>query len=251
LPVSIEIVSTEPRDRKQLSAISFGVAIMKRVLLLAGLICGGLIGYPRPASASLMDWLQELSGPGPFNGRAWNAMLDVCPERGISDTRFFVSEYDDKQPVRCIFFDKRRFVNIDGDNFGAGRIDVGLWELGGSANVHRAVAIGFGFGRVRFKSQGGEKETWVLTAPRIIVKPAMLFGAAQFWHDHEFWRTLASVVKYYVKNNVIAGRLTGADFGLKAGDANFNFVANDDQVWSRGFIIDLTEPVGFLLRRLQ
>jgi hypothetical protein len=226
---------------------------MKRVLLVAGLVCSVVIGSPRPASASLMDWLQELSGPGPFNGRAWNAMLDVCPGKGEQDTEhFFASENDSKEPAACIFVDKRRFRNADGDNFGAGRIDVGIWELGGSVRVHRAVSIGFGFGRIGFSSQGGEKDTWVLTAPRIVVKPAMLFGSAKFWNDRNpGWLALASIFKYYVKDNVIAGRLTGADFGLKAGDANVNFVVENDHVWSRGFILDLTEPIGLLLRSVQ
>jgi hypothetical protein len=218
---------------------------VKRALLLAGLVCAGLIGAPRPASAGFMDWLQELSGPGPFNGRAWNAMLDVCPQR---EGPLFVNELDVNPLVPCIFIDKRRFANLEGDNFGAGRIDVGIWEVGVSAHVHRAVAIGFGFGRIGFSSEGGEKETLVVTAPRIVVKPAMFFGTDAFWKANEPLRIVASIVKFYVKDNIIQGRLTGADFGLQPGDANFNFEVQDDRVWSRGFILDLTESIGFLLR---
>jgi hypothetical protein len=227
---------------------------MKRVLLLAGLACSVVIGSPRPASASLMDWLQELSGPGPFNGRAWNAMLDVCPPKGAAEDteHFFAREYDLKPSAVCMFFDRRRFESIQEDNFGAGQIDVSLWELGGSAHVHRALTIGFGFGRVRFKSErGGDKDTWVFTAPRIVVNPALVFGTTQFWKDHHVYWTLASVIKFYVKDNIIKGRLTGADFGLKAGEANVNFVVENDRVWSRGFILDLTEPIGLLLRKVH
>lgn len=54
-------------------------------------------------------------------------------------------------------------------------------------------------------------------------------------------KVAANVFKFYIKNNVISGTLTGADFGLSPGDANYNFAATHDRVWSSGFVLDFTE----------
>ena len=166
---------------------------MKRFLIVAVLACGGLMASPVPASASLMDWLQELSGPGPFNAKVINLIVDVCPtghkyrDEKRTELDMFASDYDEPnwdKPRICVFIDHRRLKNDGaGDNFGAGTIDVQTFEFGASARLHRSVSIGFGLGRIGFKSQnGGEPAKLLVTAPRIVLKPALIFGGYEFWN---------------------------------------------------------------------
>ena len=224
---------------------------MKRAAVVAALVCVGSIAFPARASASLMDWLQELSGPGPFNAKGMNIMLDVCPtgHRLNADNKLdiFASEYESRpadKPRICFFLDNRRFQNEgSGDNFGAGQIDVHALELGASAHLHRSVSIGFGVGWIGFnaKDKGAETTKFLVTAPRVVFKPALIFGSDSFWEDKKALRTAASIIKFYIRNNIISGTLTGADFGLKPGDANVTFAVKHDRVWSTGFLLDFTE----------
>jgi hypothetical protein len=202
-----------------------------------------------------MDWLQELSGPGPFNAKVVNLIVDACPSAQFlaksGDTRgpnLFASDYDQpadsKKPPVCLFIDNRRFQN-DGssDNFGAGDIDVHAFEIGGSVRVHRAISVGLGVGRISFKSgNGSEAARFLVTAPRVVLKPALLFGSEEFWRlKSTRVKTLAGMIKFYVRNNIISGKLTGADFGLAPGAENYNFAVSHDRVWSSGFVLDLSE----------
>ena len=223
---------------------------MKRFVIVAVLACGGLVASPVPASASLMDWLQELSGPGPFNATNINWIVDVCPSKFSAETssnrNIFASAYS--KPQVCFFFDHRRLKNDGaGDNFGAGTIDVQTFEFGVSAQLHRSVSIGFGLGRIGFKSdRGAQPAKLLVTAPRIVVKPALIFKDDGFWNSHRSWRTAASILNFYIKNNIISGKLTGADFGLSSGEANGNFAVSHDRVWSSGFVLDFTEVLALV-----
>src|SRR4051812_18290941 len=107
---------------------------MKRLLVIAALAFSGVVASPAQASASLMDWLQELSGPGPFNAKNLNVIVDLCPSRQFlaksGDARNlgpFANDYDKPadaaRPLVCLFIDNRWFQNDGaGDNFGAGRV---------------------------------------------------------------------------------------------------------------------------------
>jgi hypothetical protein len=223
---------------------------MKRFVIVGVLACGGLVASPVPASASLMDWLQELSGPGPFNATNINWIVDVCPSKFSEETssgrNIFASAY--KRPKFCFFFDHRRLKNDEvGDNFGAGTINVQTFEFGVSAQLHRSLSVGFGLGRIGFKSERDAQPARLLvTIPRIVVKPALIFGDNGFWNDHESLRTVASILNFYIKNNIISGKLTGADFGLSSGEANGNFAVSHDRVWSSGFVLDFTEVLALV-----
>jgi hypothetical protein len=230
---------------------------MKRVLLVTALVCGGSMALPARASASLMDWLQELSGPGPFNAKVINVIVDACPtgHRRTSEGALdlFASEFESRgvtdMPRICFFFDNRRFRNDGvGDNFGAGTIDVHATEFGVSARVHRSVSIGFGVGWIGLnaKDRGAETTKFLVTAPRIVFKPALIFANEAFWSNKKTLGTLVSLFKFYIRNNIISGRVTGADLGLRQGDANVNFAVRHDRVWSTGFVLDFSEVLALL-----
>jgi len=225
---------------------------MKRCVLLVMFTCTMSLVSPAPASASLMDWLQELSGPGPFNAKKINVILDICPtsakvRKEADSPKYFASDYDtidSKKPRICGFIDYRSLANDgEGDNFGAGAIDVKTWEFGASARLHRSVSVGFGAGYINFKTQTPQTgvSRFLVTAPRVVFKPALIFGSDDFWKAHKPAQVVAGLFKFYIKNNIISGRLTGANFGLVPGHPNYSFAVRHDRVWSSGFVIDLTD----------
>ena len=81
----------------------------------------------------------------------------------------------------------------------------------------------------------------VLTVPRIVIKPILFFGPPTFWYnvDNKKWLKAASMLKFYVRENMILGEMTAADFAV---DPKVNsFRVMNDRVASIGFIIDVTE----------
>lgn len=215
---------------------------MKRLLPIACLFVAGLIACPQPAEADLWDFLQEWSGPGPFHTRG-NFMIDLCPGPSFDKGRL-ASDFDSRENVKCFFADTRLFVNDLPDNFGNFNVKVSIVEAGAAVRVHRSTEIGFGGGVLRFASRGEEHTRFVLTVPRLVIRPALLYGTPTFWQAQPRGvRLLASVVKFYVKGNVIVGRMQGADFGLTSAEPNFNFDVDNDRVFSTGFIFDVSELV--------
>ena len=219
---------------------------MRRNVPLVSLVLILILGFPRPAKANLWDWIQEWSGPGPFHGSWYNSMFELCPGKieqlDRSEKRVLNAPYRPGKDNTCIFFDFRNFKNEDDDNFPAS-VSAKFYEVGVSARVHRAVEIGFGLGAVHLSSESGGnavKETkMVLTVPRVAIKPVLFFGPPSFWESHEKWRKAVSVLKFYVKENIIVGEMTAADFAV---DPKVNsFRAKDDHVASLGFSFDVTE----------
>ena len=78
-----------------------------------------------------------------------------------------------------------------------------------------------------------------LVLPRVVIKPALLYGTDSFWSDHPWWYLVIGSVKYYVKLDVVVGDVTGANFGLQPGDPNFTFKTRHERLASAGFIIDV------------
>jgi len=94
----------------------------------------------------------------------------------------------------------------------------------------------------------GEPAKLLVTAPRIVFKPALIFGRDEFWdRQNKFVNAAAGIFKFDIKNNIIVGKLTGADFGLSPGDANYNFAVSHDRVWSSGFVLDFTDVLALWL----
>lgn len=213
---------------------------MRRMLPIAALAVLVLTAFPQQAEADLWDWLQEWSGPGPFHTRG-NVMVDLCPGSSF-DKRRLTSDFDSRENVKCFFADTRLFVNDVPDNFGNLKVTVSIVEAGAAVRIHRSTEVGFGAGVLRFASRDEEHTRFVVTVPRLVIRPALLYGTPTFWQGQPRGvRLLASVVKFYVKGNVIVGRMQGADFGLTSTEPNFDFDVDNDRVFSTGFIFDVSE----------
>jgi len=242
---------------------------MRRLSSVGVLVLGTLLWSVQPAYADFWDWLQEFSGPGPFHERFFNVITDVCPGPAIDALNhtdkhllrdFEVPEedpgltadtarFDPGQHVTCFFADARWFVNNDNDNFGVQNIRVDIYEVGASARLHRAIALGFGGGLMRISTPGHTAYQPVLTGPRVVIKPALLFGSNTFWARHPDWYYLAGLVKYYFKEQIVLGHVTGPDFGLKSGNANFAFDVSNDRQASTGFTFDASDLVVAVVRK--
>ena len=223
---------------------------MRRLHTVAVLVFSAVLWSVQPAYANLWDWLQEFSGPGPFHDRwvATDLMFDFCQAplgKGplLTDfnapTEVNAAGQTVPQPVLCVYFDEHNFANEDNDNFGVNNVHVDTYEAGVSARVHRAVSLGLGGGLMRINTPGHTAYKGTLTLPRVVIKPAMLYGTDAFWNSHPWYYVLLGSVKYYVKLDVVVGDVTGADFGLQSGAPNFNFKTRHERLASAGFIIDV------------
>lgn len=170
---------------------------------------------------------------------------DLRPIRGVpvcyfADFRFFQNREDDN------FFQGR-----DEDHFGLAGVKLDIYEFGVSARLHHAISLGFGGGAMRISTAGHTAWQGVLTGPRLIIKPLLIYGSPEFWRRDKHTRVLHLIlgsVKYYVKEDIVLGHLTGADFGLSDGSPRFKFDVDGDRQWSTGFIVDLTDFVVAAIR---
>ena len=221
---------------------------MRRAFSLVGLFLIALTAAPRSAEADIWDWLQEFSGPGPFHTRNLNLMVPCTNEVGVRSEA--LPQVDPSNPKPCWYIDYRSFKNnTDQDNFKAGKVELHVFEVGGSVRLHRAIDVGFGGGAMFFNTEkGGKFVRGVLTVPRVQITPAMLFGSSGFWSGHQSrGKTLLKSVKYYLKENIVLGPLDAERFGLSASQSNFK--VTNDRVFSCGFIIDFNEAVRFVSGR--
>ena len=211
---------------------------MKRVFPLAGLVLVALMASAQPAYADLWDWLQELSGPGPFH-TGGSILGTVCPGSGPQ-----IRPYEATSNTPCVFFDFRRFLPSKGDNFPT-RVEVTAYDTGLTWEVRRPVEVGIGVGVIVATGNGKTATRFTLTAPRIAVKPVLLlgdlFGKAKYWETHPKARRFGSILKWYARETVITGRLTAQDLGVSPDKSTFN--AKNDRVASAGFLIDIGELV--------
>jgi hypothetical protein len=158
----------------------------------------------------------------------------------FADFRFFQNREDDN------FFQGR-----DEDHFGLASVKLDVYEFGVSARLHHAISLGFGGGAMRISTAGHTAWQGVITGPRLIIKPLLIYGSPEFWRRDKHTRVLHLIlgsVKYYVKEDIVLGHLTGADFGLSEGSPKFKFDVDGDRQWSTGFIVDLTDFVVTAIR---
>ena len=230
---------------------------MKRKLGLAVLVVVASLSSVRPVGAGIIDWMQEWSGPGPFNQRPFwrplevgNAMYTRCPKN------FQIASVEaENRP--CVFFDYRGLEtphDEDPQTFNKNfpyRATAELVDVGLSWRVRRSIEFGLGAG-VMFAS-ANEQTVFrpTLMPSRLLIEPAALAREifvglkgsggprnlslrSTSWSDKcPLWH----VVKFYVTGNVILGPLSGESFGV----SGTNYDRRSEFVVSRGFIVDIGE----------
>jgi len=203
-------------------------ALRVTCLMVVVLACGG-----RPAEArwAFLDWMEELSGPGPFTGGP-GLVATVCNFR---DLRGAFSE-DKRKP--CFYFDFRHVEAKDSDNFREfGEVGATSYDFGATWQLYRPIEVGVGGGFVRFAANGESTTKFTLAVPRLAVKPLLMLTPTRHWGGT--WAKWASVPKLYVRESVILGNLKATDFGVAPGLSTFD--VDNDQVTSFGLMLDFTE----------
>ena len=250
---------------------------MRRAFPVVGIFLLTLLACPPPARADFWDWLSEFSGPGPFHARLPNLMFDICPgdaqpfnEQGrlldSGEPSPFLRDFDEPaastlrsdngkgiaRVPKCIYADLRFFENRPDDNFGVPGVKVDFYQAGLSVRLHHAIGLGFGGGAMRVSSPGSP-DAWqpMLTAPRVVIKPLLIYGSAEYWRKHNRLHLAFSTVKYYVKEDIILGHVTGQDFGAQPGSPNSSFDIQNDRVFSTGFVVDISDALTLALRKMK
>jgi len=198
-----------------------------------------------PAEAKVWDWLEELSGPGPFEarypGRTFLFNI-ICTDTGATKNGRSITGLhrlgrvpDPKKMSKCLFVDQRWFVtNNDSSRFY--RTMVKTTEFGPAIRLHPALEVGAGLGGMWFTSESPEKPfratQWTITFPRVVFMPLLAIPGL----ENAGW----GFFKMYFRESVIVGTVDQNDIATKPGNT---FSVNDDRVRSAGFIIDITALV--------
>ena len=216
---------------------------MARVTRLVCLAAALLVGGWQPAEAGLIDWMEELSGPGPFTGNG-GLVGTICfggPLKSESESRaarIVGSAPEDKQKP-CAYFDFRHLETENDDNFHQFGRTVGAtaYDFGATWLLYRPIEVGAGVGFIRFAANDVSATRMTLTGPRVVIKPLLMLTPTRHWGGT--WARVASVVKLHARQTIILGNLQASDFGVAPGLSAFD--VDNDQVTSFGVMFDVTE----------
>ncbi len=227
---------------------------MKRRLQFVGLVVAAiLLAGSRPARAGdIWDYLEQLSGAGPFHGKGTIAFTGGCLGSFVGSAavrKQFDSEQfrwagipyaeanalDPRTP--CFFFEKNFGLSADPD----GRFDevkAHLWSVGVTFPIRRALEVGFGVGQLSFDSKGVSSSRVAITIPRVVIKPLFLLSTIPSLS--ELRKKQYGVLKFYLNTVTIAGT-AGEDFGIS--NTVYDERGKRDWLTSVGFTFDLLELV--------
>jgi hypothetical protein len=212
---------------------------MTRVLRVLFVIT--VLALPRTAHASLWDWIQEFSGPGPSNGRG-NIAATLCLTRKFEGRPLAIpgaTTTGSLDKIPCVFFDYRRFENQDDDNFPA-KVTLNMWDFGPTWTFlpERQIQIGPGLGVLQATGNNATSTHFTVTLVRFGITPLALVPG---WEK----KRLPRILKWYYRETLVPGTLDATDFGvtLGSGPGQSLFSAKNDLVRSAGFMIDLGELV--------
>ncbi|MGE3509671.1 MAG: hypothetical protein AB7N65_12400 [Vicinamibacterales bacterium] len=227
---------------------------MKRWLCSALVLVAALAPRPAYAGKSWWDFLEALSGPGPFKGKSHYMFEGVCA--GPTDTRTSDQRreltwigrpsvsgppsLEDIARRPCLYFDLARLEAPARPPY-PDAVAATFSEIGVSYALIRPIDLGMGAGVLRFSTPtpaGARTETRAVVTPiRFVVKPLFMIPSLQKreWPD---------VIRVYFKQSLLIGGLNGGDFG--ADPAVFS--EPSEFVRSFGLVIDAGQLVRIATR---
>ncbi len=206
--------------------------------------------WPAAASASFLSWLEELSGPGPFTGPVFSAVLACVRDGGEQVLRCDPDGRPGSSTIGVRFGHfysdarDRRFKDLDDDlpdNHGVVRVQplsvVYLTRLG------PGVEVGAGAGFMRVSGERFEPFTRFLLTP--FTASLTPFTLKRNWPRGR-WRDVARVLRVDVDAMLVPAGFRGTDFQ----NARTRFQSGPDILFHAGVVVDLTALVrrGPLLR---
>lgn len=198
---------------------------MKRVFCIPSLVVIALLVPSRPAQAGIIDWLEQLSGPGPYSTKTFLAAT-VCPTKHSLNGR----TYSPDNWFPCYYVDNHRFHSVKDDNFPATKAN--LVDFGVAFEVRRQIEVGAGAGWIDFSTKAKSTAKFTVTLARVTVAP-LQFGN---WSRTRWYARIPDMVKLYARETWIPGEITAADLGVTS-----TFRAEDDKITSMGVVLDLGE----------
>jgi hypothetical protein len=251
---------------------------MRRAMTL-GFLTVVLMGLGcRRAEANMWDWLEELSGPGPFGSRMPGPlMMNILCSKGTlreadkSDANKTSASVNGQVPNKsekdsqnssnkswflnsllsvpepkayastCLFVDRRPLHADQNDRFYP--VSAMITEFGPSLRVHPSLEFGAGVGWIRFSSESPVR-SFVATQPtfssRVVFMPLLTIPALQ--QRKHAW---AGIFKMYTRETIIFGTVNQNDVAMRSdstrpNDASPTFSVKNDRVTSMGFLLDFT-----------
>ena len=182
--------------------------MIKRTLVVSCVVAVAMLGCARSAHAGLADWwdyLDQLSGPGPFHGGPAIGATIGCFEdgrfvwrRAIRETRF----------SPCVYWDWRELSARAKGPFA--EVSANLIDSGVSFHITPYFEYGVGLGWAHFgtrvRDTDFEVNNFTLTPARLMFRP---LRAIPEWRGN----TRAGFLQIVVRDTVRFGRLTSANFG--------------------------------------
>jgi len=230
-----------------------------RVALLMSL----MTAVPGIAHASLWDWIQEMSGPGPFKGynkTLLNVIYTACPGQAAAPAG--LKPFDnsrDKVPdpgikkTPCWFFDSR-LLRYDGSGSFPAAVDVHAID-GGIAwqfASYQRFSVGVGMGVMRFTGRNdATTNAFALTLPRVDMMPLAIIvplfvkpSAVTRMATHPALR----ILKFHLGGLYLPRDFDATNFGVEKGSGpqQSTFSTSHEYLLSRGFFVDLGELIPWL-----
>jgi hypothetical protein len=207
---------------------------MKRTLWSVCVVALILVGLPRPAAAAnwFWAWLEEWSGPGPFRATAVPVLSTNCLTGPFAlNLNLTGQRSPDPASKRCFYVDVGFFHSEPDPVRNFPRINLKVFEFGGSLRVVDGLDIGAGIGAFVFsRDDNGEgKSKLTITPIRLVTRPILLAVPEA---KQKKWMALLNV---YWKETYV-GSVDGTHFGLNKAD----FQNKGELIRSFGVVIDLT-----------
>lgn len=191
------------------------------------------------ARADIWDWLEDLSGPGPFHSRGNLAGTLYCNKDNVNGQPsggWFRPLGRDSTKHACYYASVRLFKSDADARFAETSID--LYDAGTMFRPIRdipAFEFGVGAGLMHMNSGDISSNRFTITFPRVALKPLLLIGPLQkSAHSDDY----GFIQLFFQETRTVHG-FSGSDFTTQPG---FTYAPppNGEVLKSFGFIVDAT-----------
>jgi hypothetical protein len=198
-----------------------------------------LLVWAQPARADVWDWLEELSGAGPYHSRGNLSGTLYCNKDSVNGQNlggWFKPLGRDSTKHVCYYADVRLFKANEDNRFKETSID--MYEAGTMFRPIRdipAFEVGAGAGFMHMNSGGITSDRFTISFPKVALKPLLLIGPLQTRaHSDDY-----GFIQLYFRETRTVHAFSASDFSTQPG-VIYTPPQNGEVLRSFGFIIDAT-----------